>query len=168
MKTLALCLLLIGFPGARLAEESTSLGGWKYPGVWPSTQVSNSLGSAGKIGSTTLKTDDAVEKVFQWYANRAGLDSSDSLVKAADAGFASLATPLEQTKVYTRGTGAASTATLLIADVSAKHAHIVLYLREQSEASKTTTVSISQTPTGTNVVVIHRKDELERSDNTAK
>lgn len=127
---------------------------WDYPAGGPSSTAQRSLATTGNFRSFATVTKDPPEKVVLWYAKRLGLGDNDGLVKAAEAGFGKLETPLEGHDGVAHDTDAEKWGALIEYSLSADSAHVHILVRPENDAAKDVAISINQSTKGTAISVI--------------
>ena len=127
---------------------------WEYPAGGPTGSGEASVGKAGQLHSYNTLTKDRPEKVILWYAKQMGLGEDHGLVEKANTGFDKLDRINTGDYIVVRDTDKEKSGALIIATLSADHAHVHIFIRPENDSNNDMTISITKTPMGTAISVI--------------
>jgi hypothetical protein len=135
---------------------------WEYPaaGARGSGYLNN--GRSGKFRTFALTTNDPVEKVILWYAKQVGLRDDHSLVKTASVGFSKIDTPSSGSWTIANDTDNKQDGCVISSHIASTHAHVHMVFRPDKNRDRDVSISITQTPKGTSILLIESLPEASQ------
>lgn len=154
MRPLVFALALLLPPSISLADDF-DINDWQYPSAGQSSGGTSSAGKAGDFRKFTGITSDSIEDVVLWYGEKVGISNSDSLLEAAESGFANAKTVRFVNSVHLHDTTDSHTAALVSGMYSSDAAHFMFHYVDGFPAANTLTISLTKIPTGASISIIH-------------